>query len=298
MTPYKDACRAWFGFTLLIALLSWSAWARFFLLFHACGLLDEEQLHAYSVTAGSLCVRVMLLANPQIKRKLDYDYTKFENEAKGCVVIANHASYIDMFLVLSAFPARVLLKRKVRPVAAAALVEHIPVIGKTFEYSGAFKVYFQAKGSGFGKAACEDDFSVDKTRQQEEVDKMDAHLRKGLVIGVFPEGKMNGTPEEIASFRRGTFAQAIKHAVPIYAITFSGATDCWPRKAKIGGLPCTIQGRLDKLATPDGTETAPDAAARLAEECRGAMQKTLNAMRPAVKPSRAISDAYPVTGGD
>ena len=82
MTPYKDACRAWFGFTLLIALLSWSAWARFFLLFHACGLLGEEQLHAYSWTAGSLCVRVMLLANPQIKRKLDYDYTKFENEAK------------------------------------------------------------------------------------------------------------------------------------------------------------------------------------------------------------------------
>ena len=38
---------------------------------------------------------------------------------------------------------------------------------------------------------------------------MDAHLRKGLVIGVFPEGKMSGTPEEIASFRRGTFAQAI-----------------------------------------------------------------------------------------
>ena len=72
------------------------------------------------------------------------------------------------------------------------------MVGTTFGHCGAFKVFFKAKGSGFGKAKNENDFIVDKTEQQIENEKMDAHLAAGYVLGVCPEGKMNKTPATIA----------------------------------------------------------------------------------------------------
>ena len=211
------------------------------------------------------------------------------------MVIANHASYIDMFLVLSAFPARV-SEEEGAACRCCCPRGAYPVVGKTFEYSGAFKVYFQAKGSGFGKAACEDDFGVDKTRQQEEVDKMDAHLRKGLVIGVFPEGKMNGTPERsrasgAAPLRRqsSTPCQSTQSHFQAPLTAGPGRPDRW--------LTVHDPGRLDKLATPDGTETAPDAAA---DSRRSAAGRCKDAQCDETR--RQTLQGYlgrvPVTGGD
>ena len=72
----------------------------------------------------------------------------------------NHTSFMDMFVVLSSLPFQLLRDKQVRPVASASLIDQLPVIGPTFAYSGALKVYFRAKGSGFGKAENENDFSV------------------------------------------------------------------------------------------------------------------------------------------
>ena len=101
---------------------------------------------------------------------------------------------------------------------------------------------------------------------------------------------MNKTPAELAPFRRGTFAQAVKYHAPIYGIAMSGASDCWPLKAKTGGYPSTVKVQLRKLMTPSGA----DDVASVAEECRRLMQQTVDALAADSRRGKKGGDAYPV----
>jgi len=157
----------------------------------------------------------------------------------------------------------------VRTVMSASLTK-IPIVGKSIgDHAGSFKVFFQAKGAGFGKGDATD-YSVDREKQQAETDRMEHHISelKG-VIAFCPEGGMNKTPEEgLKPFRRGSFAQAAKYATPIYGAVLTGCTAAWPRDAKIGGYPCTVGISLTQILVP----TAGMTPAELADAAQTAMQ--------------------------
>ena len=124
------------------------------------------------------------------------------------MILMNHASFFDFFLFTAMLPPSVICKAHVRTVMSASLTK-IPIVGTSIgEHAGSFKVFFQAKGAGFGKGDASD-FSVDRDRQQKETDRMETHIEKSRgMIAFCPEGGMNKTPEEgLNPFRRGSFAQ-------------------------------------------------------------------------------------------
>ena len=141
-----------------------------------------------------------------------------------------------------------------------------------------------------GKAKKEDEnnFSVDKSAQQAESDKMNAHLTAGGVLGVCPEGKMNKNPKALSPFRFGAFQQAIDHRAPVYCFALEGCSHFWPLSASVGGFPCKMGVTLHKLAEPTGGEDA----ATLAADCQAKMQAHVDALR--IKLHGPGNDPYPV----
>ena len=105
---------------------------------------------------------------------------------------------------------------------------------------------------------------------------------------------MNKTPEILAPFRRGSFAQAVKYEAPIYGLAISGCADCWPLKAKVGGYPSTIRVKLQKLMVP----TADADVASVAEECHRMMQKQVDVLRHMGGKRAKRAEAYPVVKED
>ena len=191
------------------------------------------------------------------------------------MVLMNHASYFDFFLFTSILPFKVILSGHVRTVMSASLTK-LPIVGKPIgDHAGSFKVYFQAKGAGFGKAD-EADFSVDRDKQQLETDRMKHHIEAERGILAFcPEGGMNKAPQDgLKPFRRGSFAQAAEFCTPIWGAALHGCTDAWPRDAKMGGYPCTVGVSPKLLTTPAAGATPAD----LPDSSQAAMQLQVNSL--------------------
>ena len=183
------------------------------------------------VRIAALAFRSFLLCNPQIRvKQFDMDWDALLASAPA-MVLMNHASYFDFFLFTSILPFRVILNGHVRTVMSASLTK-LPIVGKPIgDHAGSFKVYFQAKGAGFGTGN-ESDFSVDREKQQRETDRMKSHIEAERGILAFcPEGGMNKTPQDgLKPFRRGSFAQAAEFRTPIWGAALHGCTDAWPRR--------------------------------------------------------------------
>ena len=270
-------CQVWFGITLFGAILSWSAFANVFALLRLVGLVTTTMAEDLSSCAANISFRTALFFNPQIRITNNIDWAEFEAGGKA-ILLANHSSFMDFFIIMSAFPISTIFKRHPRTTIASALTK-VPLLGRTMSLSGTFKVYFQAKGSGFGKADDENDYSVDRTAQKIEGDRMDTHLEAGGVVGVCPEGKLNKTPAKLATFRRGTFAQAIQHRAPIYGLVLSGCPRCWPLGAPIGGLPSALGMSLHKLEVASEGDDAIEMAGR----CQATMQRHVDALNARIQ---------------
>lgn len=219
----------------------------------------------------------MLRVNPQIRvintaREADWDRLAACSPA---MILMNHTSFFDFFLFTALLPPRFVRRAHVRTVMSASIAQ-LPFLGRSIgDHAGSFKVYFQAKGAGFGKGDASD-FSVDRARQEAETARMEAHIKRRGVLAFCPEGGMNKTPSEgLNPFRRGSFAQAAKYSTPIWGAALHGSTAAWPRDALLGGDPSTVALSLEQLTLlppPVATATAAD----LAEACQEAMQRQVD----------------------
>ena len=284
MQPLAEACRVWFAFTLISAVLVLGLLTRVITLLGSTGLMSRINREDACICAAVLCFRTMLLFNPQIRvKQMDNDWTALLATAPA-MVLMNHSSFFDFFLFTSLCPFSLIRQGHMRTVMSASLTK-LPIVGKSIgDHSGSFKVYFTAKGSGFGKGDASD-YSVDRDRQQVETDRMEEHISqsKGF-LGFCPEGGMNKTPEEgLKPFRRGSFAQAVKFSTPIWGAALHGCTDAWPRDAKMGGYPCTVSVSLKLLMTPKAGATA----AEVADASQEAMQAQLDDLASKGKKTKA-----------
>ena len=269
----RDIFRLWFALTLVVTFLTIGLFTHIGAALHCVGLLAERPFHTFSVLCSCVGFRFLLLINPQIRVTHVGDWDGL-TEQGAKMILMNHTSFMDFFLFTAALPLRLVRSSHVRTVISSSLTK-IPIVGPAMgAHAGSFVVYFQAKGSGFGKGDATD-FSVDREKQQVQTDRMNApnpnpnpnpdpypnpypnqvqtdrmnaHIEAGGAIAFCPEGGMNKAPADgLQPFRRGSFAQAVKYHTPVWGAALYGCTDCWPRNGKVGGFPARLGISVAKL---------------------------------------------------
>lgn len=123
--------------------------------------------------------------------------------ARACVYVANHASYLDIPILLVHLP------RGVRFLAKASLF-HVPFIGWYMRRTGHLPVRGGAR--------------ADARRLLQAV----RYVRAGHSLVVFPEGG-RGLTDELQEFRPGVFLAALKSGVSIVPLTLLGTRRILPR---------------------------------------------------------------------
>lgn len=64
---------------------------------------------------------------------------------------------------------------------------------------------------------------------------------------LFPEAKLNRTPEVLCTFRRGIFAVAEEMQMAVVTLTTTGNSDCWPIDYAFGGIPSKITMKITEV---------------------------------------------------
>ena len=115
--------------------------------------------------------------------------------ASGAILVANHESMFDPWLLALATP------RPVRYMAKAELWRYA-LVGKVVEAFGAFPV---ERGTGDGSA----------------ISRAAALLRSGEVIGIFPQGTSKQLPNRV--FHRGAARLALTTGAPLIPVRLVGS---------------------------------------------------------------------------
>ena len=189
---FRDIFRLWFALTLVVTFLTIGLFTHIGAGLHCVGLLAERPFHTFSVLCSCVGFRFLLLINPQIRVTHVGDWDGL-TEQGAKMILMNHTSFMDFFLFTAALPLRLVKSSHVRTVISSSLTK-IPIVGPAMgAHAGSFVVYFQAKGSGFGKGDATD-FSVDREKQQVQTDRMNAHIEAGGAIAFCPEVRVSPTP--------------------------------------------------------------------------------------------------------
>ncbi len=171
-----------------------------------------------------------------------------ENLPAGhCVVVANHASYVDGVLLSGYLPARFsfVVKGEMRNIPIAHFL-------------------LRRGGSKF----VERFVTAESARDARHIVKA---ARDGESLAFFPEGTFIKQPG-IGRFRAGAFVAAVKGSMPIVPIAISGTRQMMPA-GRLMPWPCPL--RVDILAPIDPSDVAFDDHRVLAETAR---QRILNAL--------------------
>ncbi len=124
-----------------------------------------------------------------------------ERLPEACVVVANHASYLDGVVLAAALPPRFsfVIKREMRAVPAA---------GWLLERIGA---YFVARNNGAGSAR--------------DTLRVMRGASRGEALAFFPEGTFQHRPG-LMRFHNGAFATAERAGVPVVPVVIQGTRRC------------------------------------------------------------------------
>lgn len=167
--------------------------------------------------------------------------TGLENIPDGhCVVVANHASYVDGFLLKGYLPWRFsfVIKGEVRS---------IPVVHFMFRRAGA---RFVERTSTSGS-----------TRDARTLVKA---ARDGESLAFFAEGTFVAEPG-LARFRPGAFVAAIRGSMPVVPVAISGTRAMLPAN---GILPKPVPIRIDVLPPIQPADAEYENSRMLAEAVR------------------------------
>ena len=160
-----------------------------------------------------------------------------------CVLVANHASYLDAYVLMAAIP------RRFHYVAKRELLAN-RWIGRPLERIGTLFVE-----------------RFDVQRGVDEARQIAAAARAGLSLGFFPEGTFTRMPG-LLPFRLGAFQAAAQAGAPIVPVTIRGT-----RSMLRAGSWFPRRGRLEVIVEPpilpDGADWA--AAVRLRDAARAAI---------------------------
>ncbi len=165
-----------------------------------------------------------------------------------CVVVANHASYLDGVVLAASLPPHFgfVIKRE---------MSRVPVAGWLLERIGA---YFVARNQGAGSAR--------------DALRVMRGARSGEALAFFPEGTFRHQPG-LMRFHTGAFAAAERAAVPVVPVVIHGTRRClapgtllpWPGRITVEGLPA--------IQVPTGH---PDPAAAMRDQARAAFLARLD----------------------
>jgi len=117
----------------------------------------------------------------------------------AAIVVANHVTYVDA-LILGA-----LAERPVRFVVSQEFYDRWPT-SWLFKFCGAIPIVSRRR---------------DPARLQVALDRIDATLAAGEVVGIFPEGKLT-RDGELCDFRRGIEGILERRPVPVVPVALKG----------------------------------------------------------------------------
>jgi len=168
--------------------------------------------------------------------------------SNSCVVVANHASYVDGILLNGYLPARFgfVIKGEMRD---------IPV------------VHFALRRSG--SKFVERKVATGSSRDARQLVKA---AKGGASLGFFPEGTFGHEPG-VARFRAGAFMAAVKGNMPVVPIAISGSREMLPSGRILPRRADLIIDILPAIAPGDEDFSSPR---HLAEICRQRILKVLD----------------------
>ena len=134
------------------------------------------------------------------------------------VVIANHQSWFDVFVLVAALPGRV------RFVAKKEL-GRIPIFGHAWRACGHIAIDREDRRSAIE--------SLDRAAERVRAD--------GLAITLFPEGTRSADGR-LQDFKKGAFALATKAGLPIVPVGITGTRDVMPKGSfRVRGGPVRVR---------------------------------------------------------
>jgi len=160
-----------------------------------------------------------------------------------CVLVANHCSYLDAYVLMAAIP------RPFHYVAKRELLDNY-WIGQSLQRIGTLFVE-----------------RFDVQRSVDEARKISAAARAGQSLGFFPEGTFTRMPG-LLEFRMGAFMAAAQAGTPVVPVTIRGtrsmlrAGSWFPRRGRLNVV-------VEPSIQPDGEDWA--AAVRLRDAARAAI---------------------------
>ena len=274
MWLFRVLCRIWFTLALLIILTIWLSGAYASRAAYKLGLVRLKTSEDWSIIVGMWSARLLfVLCRPIIKvrhvatagsrrsyypwcdgatwRLSDDEFSAAPVQAdaeaaqslprgpRPSMILINHSSFLDLFLISSLLTYRMIRDTHVRCVVAAKLTT-LPCFGNGLgAFSGSFPVYFKAVEGGISGGESTS-FSVDRERQEADNARMREHVLSGGALAVCPEGTVNRAPPDLQPFRHGSFKLAIESGMAIWGIVFIGCHVCWPKGVAVGGYPCEI----------------------------------------------------------
>eukprot|EP00759_Apiculatamorpha_spiralis_P005086 PhF_6_TR13021/c1_g1_i1/m.20649/K00655/plsC; 1-acyl-sn-glycerol-3-phosphate acyltransferase len=255
--------RHWFAFLAVVHLISLCSVAFFVDKLRFVGV-SRETTQGMCATLCSKFFGFWLWLCPQIRIEEKGSTVKWDDIPKGSYILTNHMCFFDALMLTSLFP--LCISSNVKTVMKSSLAK-LPIFGSMFDWCGHFPVFF--------KSSENDNFSVDKERQEKVMERLEAFVasKKGM-LALCPEGVMNRDPYRLLPFRHGSFLLALKYKCPMYAMIHFGGQMTWPIEEKLGGRPAHVTWRLVKLdidySNPELTHGA------VADECRLQMQRVLD----------------------
>jgi acyl carrier protein len=163
------------------------------------------------------------------------------------VVVANHASYLDVMFLIAAIPRRMVFAAK-----------------EELERKRLWRAFLEGIGARFVER-------FDPGRGVEDVRRLVDDARHGQAIAVFPEGTFEWLPG-LLPFRSGAFVTAAEAGAPVVPVTLQGTRRLMPQ-----GFPWVRPGRVGIVVhpplQPEGTGFA--AAMKLRDAARDAIVRRL-----------------------
>jgi len=177
----------------------------------------------------------------------------------SCVVVANHASYIDGVLLNGYLPARFrwVIKGEMRD---------IPVVHFLLRRSGS-KFVERKETTGSSRDARQ--LTTGSSRDARQLVKA---AKGGESLGFFPEGTFR-YERGVARFRAGAFMAAVKGDMPVVPIAISGSRDMLRSRQLLPRRTNLTIDILPAIAPGDEDFSSPR---HLAETCRQRILKVLD----------------------
>ncbi|KPI84438.1 hypothetical protein ABL78_6520 [Leptomonas seymouri] len=250
--------RAWFFLVCLCLIFPTSAMTRLVVQLRRLGV-SEDCTQRLCIVPLVFAFRGVWWLNPQIRMHVQFD-ANIDGHPRSWQSIAlhnqafigNHTSFWDVFGFVCLSPLRHLLYTRTMMKAS---LRRIPIFGGIFDRVGNFPVYFKSDEEGH--------FEVDKEKQAAVQVGVDAHVRNGGNLAIFPEGAINRNPRVLLSFRYGTFTTIFEHRMTVYYLVHLGAEKTWPRWTMVGGMPTDMHIRVGRFPIDFDAEDSKQVARRM-----------------------------------